>query len=206
MIGEAELSVAVASGPTERRSGCASAVANRLAPRRIGAVYVLLLIVVVFGALEPHTFLTAQTGKTILNQYAVTGLLALSLVVPLAAGVFDLSVGAQAGVASVLVATLVVHHRFPIPAAVVLVIVAGQVVGLVNAFVVVVLKVDSFIGTLGTGAILGAIAIGISGNQTITGARISGAFERNIALRNLWGGNHPRGLPAGRDGINWLRP
>jgi ribose transport system permease protein len=172
-----------APGPPSMRSG----IGRRLAFRKIGAVYVLAVIVIVFGVLQPHTFLTAQTAKTILNQYAVTGLLALSLVAPLAAGVFDLSVGAQASVASVLIATLVAHQHIPIPLAVILVIAAGQVVGLANAFVVVVCGIDSFIGTLGTGAVLAAIAVGISGNQTITGPAISGGFQRNVALRNLSG-------------------
>jgi ribose/xylose/arabinose/galactoside ABC-type transport system permease subunit len=153
----------------------------------IGAVYVLLASIVVFSLLAPDTFPTAQTAKSILNQYAVTGLFAMALVVPLASGLFDLSIASQASLASVLVAILVAKHGVPIPLAIVIVIAAGQVVGLANSFVVIKLRIDSFIGTLATSAVLSAIAVGVSGNKTITGAAISGSFARNIAERNLSG-------------------
>ena len=64
-----------------------------LSPRNIGAVYVWFLIVILFSVISPDPFPTAQTGKSILNQYAITGMVALSLVVPLAAGLYDLSIG-----------------------------------------------------------------------------------------------------------------
>jgi ribose transport system permease protein len=158
-----------------------------LAFRRIGAVYVLVLIIVLFGVLRPDTFLTSQSVKTILNQYSVSGMLALSLVIPLACGIFDLSVGAQASMASVTVAVLVTQHHVPIYLAIIITLVVGLVMGLVNALVVVVWRIDSFIGTLGTGAILDAVAVGVSGNKTISGPTLSGPFQHNVALRNLDG-------------------
>lgn len=158
-----------------------------LAFRTIGGVYVLLIIIVVFGLLEPDTFLTTQSIKTILNQYAVVGLLALSLVIPLACGVFDLSVGAQASLAGVTVAVLIAQHGMPFGWAIVITMVLGQIVGLFNALVIVGLRIDSFIATLATGAILSAVAVGISGNKTITGPVISGIFQRDVALRSIWG-------------------
>lgn len=158
-----------------------------LAFDRIGGVYVLLAIIAVFGLLEPDQYLTAQTAKTVLNQYAITGLFALSLVVPLAAGVFDLSVAAQAGLANVLVAAFIAQDGLSVPVAIALVLLIGLGIGLANAFVVVVLKVDSFIATLGTGAIVSALAVAVSANKTITGEAISGAFQQNLALRNLSG-------------------
>jgi ribose transport system permease protein len=158
-----------------------------LAFDRIGGVYVLLAIIAVFGFLEPDQYLTAQTAKTVLNQYALTGLFALSLVVPLAAGVFDLSVAAQAGLANVLVAAFVAQDGMSAPMAIGLVLLIGVGVGLANAFVVVVLRIDSFIATLGTGAIIGALTVAASANKTITGEAISGSFQQNLALRNLDG-------------------
>jgi ribose transport system permease protein len=158
-----------------------------LAFDRIGGVYVLLAIIAVFGFMEPDQYLTAQTAKTVLNQYALTGLFALSLVVPLAAGVFDLSVAAQAGLANVLVAAFIAQDDMSVPMAIGLVLLIGIGIGLANAFVVVVLKIDSFIATLGTAAIIGALTVAASANKTITGEAISGAFQENLALRNLDG-------------------
>src|SRR3954447_26289812 len=160
---------------------------SALSFRTIGGVYVLLLLIIVFGILEPDTFLRTQTIKTVLNQYAVSGLLALSLVVPLSAGIFDLSLGAQASLASVTVAVLISQHHVSVPLAIIITVLVGVIVGFLNVLVVVGLRIDSFIGTLGTGAILGAIAVGVSGNKTITGHAISGSFQKNVALRNLDG-------------------
>jgi ribose transport system permease protein len=58
--------------------------------------------------------------------------------------------------------------------------------GAVNSFVVVVLGVDSFIGTLATSSIFTAITISVSADQPIS-QNVDGAFANNIALRNLHG-------------------
>ncbi|HEY4332291.1 MAG TPA: ABC transporter permease, partial [Ilumatobacteraceae bacterium] len=155
--------------------------------KQTGGIYLLVLMIILFGFLEPDTFLTQRAFKTILNQYAVGGLLALSLIVPLAAGVYDLSVGAQASLASVTVAVLISNHHMAFPLAILVTLLVGLAVGLFNALVVVVLRIDSFIGTLGTSAILGALAVGVSGNRTITSAGVSGAFQKDVALKNIDG-------------------
>lgn len=56
-----------------------------LSIKTIGAVYVLLLLTIFFSIAEPDTFPTAQTAKTIFNQYAITGIAALAVTVPLIA-------------------------------------------------------------------------------------------------------------------------
>src|SRR3954452_20041909 len=61
--------------------------------RNIGAVYVWALMVVVFAIWIPSTFNTWDTAKQILNGNAATGLMALSLVIPLCTRTFDLSIG-----------------------------------------------------------------------------------------------------------------
>src|SRR6266851_5465683 len=61
--------------------------------RNISAVYVLVVLVLVFSVWVPETFLTWTTLRSLLAQQAVTAIVALGLVVPLAAGVYDLSIG-----------------------------------------------------------------------------------------------------------------
>lgn len=141
---------------------------SALSPRRIGAVYVWIAIIAIFGILEPDTFLTTGTAKTILNNFAITGLVALSLVIPLAAGLFDVSVGYVVGLAGVVAAHAVAEFDLGgWPAvAVTLLVCAG--IGLVNSFVVVVLKVNSLIGTLATGSLFSAATIAVSDERSIT--------------------------------------
>jgi ribose/xylose/arabinose/galactoside ABC-type transport system permease subunit len=75
---------------------------NKLSFRTIGAIYVWIGIIVFFSILEPDKFPTVATLRSVLNNEAVTGLIAISIVIPLASGVFDVSVGYIAGFAGVL--------------------------------------------------------------------------------------------------------
>jgi ribose transport system permease protein len=147
--------------------------------RKVGALYVWALIIVVFSIWQPHTFPTIETARGVLNDYAVTGLVALGLVVPLAAGVFDLSIGYTVGLSGVVTAYLLSKGMNTTEAAL-LAVVCSIIVGTVNAFVVVVLRVDSFIGTLGTGAIISAITLGVSNNRVLTDG-LAGRYARYLA-------------------------
>ena len=156
-----------------------------LSVRNIGAVYVWIVIVILFSIISPSTFPTADTGKSIVDQYAITAMVALSLVVPLAAGVYDLSIGATLALAGVLVAYLLQHTGMSPVVAGVAAVAACAVVGAMNAFVVTVLRVSSFIATLGTGAIVAAITSALSGDQTLSGP-VGGEYTK-LATTNLSG-------------------
>lgn len=153
---------------------------GKLSYRNIGAVYVWIALIVFFSIYQTSLFWRVQTSKTVLNQYSITGLAALSIVVPLAAGIFDLSIGATMGLAGVSAGWLLQHTSWNPTIVFILVLVGAACVGLFNAFVVVLLRIDSFIGTLATGAILGAVTLGVSGDQTFT-ARINGGFAHTAS-------------------------
>lgn len=152
-----------------------------LSPRNIGAVYVWALLVVVFAIWIPDLFLRRETFNSILNQYSITGLAALSIVLPLTTGVFDLSVGSTMGLAGVLAGWLLGHTSLSPLLVLVLALLAGVAIGLFNALVVVALKIDSFIGTLATGAILAAVTLGVSGDQILTN-RVGGSFSKLASI------------------------
>jgi ribose transport system permease protein len=105
---------------------------------------------------------------------------ALAVIITLASGLFDLSVGYTMGLAGTLVAWLLANTSMSAAEAIVLTMATGLAIGLVNALVVVFLRIDSIIATLGTGAIIGAITVGVSGNQIIV-KNVSGSFSRDIA-------------------------
>ncbi|HTA08267.1 MAG TPA: ABC transporter permease [Streptosporangiaceae bacterium] len=151
-----------------------------LSPRKIGAVYFLILIVIFFSFLDPNTFPQVETIRSILNEYSISGIMALAVIITLASGLFDLSVGYTMGLAGTLVAWLLANTSMSATEAILLTMATGLVIGLVNALVVVFLRIDSIIATLGTGAIIGAITVGISGNQIIV-KNVAGSFSRHIA-------------------------
>ncbi|MET7998943.1 ABC transporter permease [Amycolatopsis sp. NPDC005232] len=139
----------------------------KLGMDRYSGLYVLALIILVFGLWVPETFLTVQTFKGIALQQAITAILALASLAPYAAGVFDISVAAMLGLSVVVVCKL---QSIGVNAAVavVLTLLVGTVVGAVNGFVVVGLRINSFVATLGTSSVLGALVYWVSDNQQIT--------------------------------------
>lgn len=166
-------------------AGGERALVRWLSFRKIGAIYVWIALALGFAIWEPNLFLRASTLHAILNEYAIAGLAALSIVLPLAMGMFDLSVGSVIGLTGMVCGWLLTNTSLSPVLVVVLGIGAGLLAGAVNALIVVVLGVDSFIGTLATGALFGAATLGISGGQILTG-RIAGGFGK-IASINVGG-------------------
>jgi ribose transport system permease protein len=151
-----------------------------------GVIYVWLLIIVVFSIWKPDTFPTWQTAQTVLNQNAIAGLVALALVVPLSARVFDLSVGNALGLCNVIVAWLLVRKGVPMVPAILLTVAAGALIGVINATIVIGGRIDSFIGTLATGALMAAGVTVVTSDQAIIGDELGGNFG-NIATSEIGG-------------------
>ena len=162
-----------------------SRVVHALAFDRIGAVYVWLAIIVIFSIREPDIFPEIATAKQILNSNAIIGLAALSIIVPLCARIFDLSFAAGMTLTGVAV-TYFIQHDIPVVLSVLLALGVGLAAGIGNALVIVVMKIDSFIGTLATGLVITALVTMITEDASITDARFIGDFSA-IAQTNIEG-------------------
>lgn len=181
MVADAVASSGVGKHRVDRRR-----VLRALSVKNISAIYVWLMLIVTFSVLAPDAFPQVPTAKAVLNQYSVEGLVAVALVVPLAMGVFDLSVGATVGFAGVLAGWLLTNTQLPGGAVCVIVLGAGLAVGAFNALIVVGLGIDSFIGTLATSSILAAFALGLSGGNIFT-ERIAGSLSRYLTAPSVGG-------------------
>lgn len=133
----------------------------------ISLVYIGVVLIVTFAIWTPDTFLTTTTAQLIAQQQVVTAIVAVGLVVPLAAGVFDLSVGYAVGLAAILTAQLLGNDGASIPVAIAVALGVGVLLGCLNGFLVVVVGIDSFIATLASGSIAGAAILMISDNSQI---------------------------------------
>lgn len=153
--------------------------------RNIGAVYVWLVIVVIFSVWIPSTFATWTTGKQILNQNSVTALMALAIIIPLCTRTFDLSIGFVASLSCV-TAAYMIGHGLPVGVAVAIAMSGAVVVGLVNGFVVVGMGVDSFIATLATGSLIQAFITLMTNQVAITDPKLAGPFA-NFAQTDIAG-------------------
>ena len=147
---------------------------RRFSPARLLEVHSLLLLslllFLVFSLLLPSTFPTAFNIRSILGTKAIIAFLALAVMVPLAAGQFDLSVGYALGLTQVLVIGLQTKSDIAWPIAVLLVILVGALIGLVNGLLVTVAKIDSFIATLATGTFVYGLSSWYTGGIQIVGA------------------------------------
>ena len=146
-----------------------------------------LLIILVFAIWVPDTFLTQTTFDQILNNNAVTGLMALCVIIPLAARVFDLSIAFTMTLSGVIVAHFVAHTGVGVVPAVALALGAALAIGLINGFVVVGLGVDSFIGTLATGSLIKAFITMVTNDQSITGVKLLQTPFSSIAQTDIAG-------------------
>ena len=136
---------------------------------RNALLVVLALLIVIFSTLLPSTFPTAFNFRTILSEKSVVALLALSVLVPLSANHYDLSVGYVLGIVHILVIGLQVKNGLPWEAAIVLAIAAAFIVGVANGLLVTRFKVGSFIATLGTGTVAYGIGLWYTGGEQVNG-------------------------------------
>jgi len=142
---------------------------RKLHPRNIGVLYLYAITWMVFLAWVPDTWTTWLTHRSVLNQNAILVVAALGLLVPLAAGVFDLSIGAAISTGAVLSGWMLVEQQWPLPVALVGALAAGFLIGALNGFLVVKIRIDSFIATLGMGSVLTAFTVWLSKNRSILG-------------------------------------
>lgn len=138
-------------------------------PRNIGVVYLYGLIWLVFMLWVPDTWFTWLTHRSVLNQNAILMVVAIGLLVPLSAGVFDLSIAGTISASAVMVSWGLVEAGWSVPVAIGAALLVGLVVGNVNGFLVVKIRIDSFIATLGMSSILTAFAVWRSNNRSILG-------------------------------------
>jgi ribose transport system permease protein len=155
-----------------------------LQPARYSGLYVWALLILVFGLWVPDTFLSIDTVKSVASDQAITGILALAALIPLAAGGFDLSVAQNLGVSAVVCAALQSKAGASPGVAVVVTVAMGATIGLTNGFFVARVGVNSFIATLGMTSVLVAVSQIVSDQQFV--GPVSSSFQ-SIASHEILG-------------------
>lgn len=136
----------------------------------LGAIAPLIffvLLIIVFGAAEPEYFLTGANLTSILNNGAVTALLACGLTVVLIVGEFDLAIAAAASFGGALAAVLIAQQGVPLPLTIAIVVVAGASVGLINGYLVTQFEIPALIATIGVSSLLDGLTLWVTGNTVI---------------------------------------
>lgn len=143
------------------------------------------IVIVVFGVIEPSTFLSTANFTSIFGSQAVLVVLTLALLIPLTAGDYDLSIASILSLSAMIVATLNAQRGLPVGFAILVALAAGLLVGVINGTIIISLKIDSLIVTLGTGTILQGVVLWISNSQPVAG--ISNSLVNAVIGDKLFG-------------------
>jgi ribose transport system permease protein len=135
-----------------------------------GALIVLAAIVVVFGALRPEAFFSANNIQNLFLQAAPGGVVALALTLTMIIGEFDLSIGYMASLAGVVVFQAMTEWGTGFLEAVAISLAIALVMGAVSGAVVAKLEINAFVGTLGVGLLAVGLNYEIGGGSTVSGS------------------------------------
>ncbi len=141
---------------TDLRSRLKTLLARRTEGR---AVALLVVVIIVTLFLEPTTFTSYEVT---LGRIAQVGLVALGLTAVILMGELDLAVASTLAVSGVIMASF-----DNLAVGILAALVAGLVIGVVNAFFVVQVGINSFIATLGMLFFLRGLGFVISGEQPV---------------------------------------
>jgi ribose transport system permease protein len=133
-------------------------------------VFILIGLVVLYSALLGPKFLSYANLAGVLSTLAVSGIIAVGVMIPLAAGVFDVSIAGMMTLSVIGVTAIFQYTQgaFPIVLAILGCLAASLLVGAANGYLVVGEKIDPFIATIGMSAVLIGISGWISGGYTMS--------------------------------------
>ncbi|MGW1780986.1 ABC transporter permease [Streptomyces sp. NPDC002143] len=155
--------------PTKAATAPATSTAVRVqnAVIKYGFIFVTVALFLYF-ALSEGSFRESATLLDTLRYVSVAAILGLGVTLTMAVGGMDMSVGAVAGLGvSVAAQTMVVFNQVG-TVAILAVLVAGALAGLLNALLIVVLKIPDMLATLGTMFVIQGSKLILVDGQSIT--------------------------------------
>ncbi|MEI5679964.1 MULTISPECIES: ABC transporter permease [unclassified Mesorhizobium] len=109
----------------------------------------LLAAMIAYFAISASGFVSPQSAVFIFQSVAITGVLALGVTATLVVGGFDLSIGSVATTAMMAAAYVMVVLEQNALVAVIVCLAIGVIVGLINGFLIVYMRVPDLLATLG---------------------------------------------------------
>ncbi|RWE29747.1 MAG: ATPase [Mesorhizobium sp.] len=131
----------------------------------VGLVWLILFIT------TDGVFISDRNLINLMRQTSVTAMVALGMLVIIAQGEIDLSVGSFLSLCATVIALMESWAGLPAPVTILAALVLGAIVGLWNGLWVARLGVPAFVTTLGGMLAFRGISLAISGGNTISGIR-----------------------------------
>jgi simple sugar transport system permease protein len=121
-----------------------------------GALAFIALVVLFFSLYNEH-FFTYGNLTDILRSISIVTFVAIGVTISLMVDGFDLSVGATMSLSTVVTATLMVWYQMPLAVVLIVPLLIGAAVGLLNAFLIVKIRIPDLLATLAVMYIVGGI-------------------------------------------------
>lgn len=148
----------------------------------------IILLGPVYGAWLGGDFFRTEARVFDLYQNVPSMLLSVGILIPLSCGQFDLAVAPLASLSVFMTIGLPMKQDVPLWAAILVTLALGAVVGAVNGFLVVRIRINAFIATLATsGVVAGAYTV-YSGGSTITPSTTEGKYAHSFRSLTSFGG------------------
>lgn len=146
---------------------------------KYSTITILAVMIIVFGALRPTTFLQGSNLIKIVEQSSITILLGLGEFFAILLGGIDLSVSSVMALSGALCAKLMAEAGMhPVLAILLGIILFGVLIGVANGLLVTATGLPPFIITLGTQAILRSIVYIITSARAVSG--LPPEFQKTI--------------------------
>ncbi len=133
----------------------------------IGMIGIFLVFTVICSAMGKN-FLNINNIMNIVNQASINAILAIGASIVILTGGIDLSIGSVVGFVGIFLA-MNIKDGMPIPAAIILCLLCGAVIGLFNGVLVSYGKVPAFITTLESMQAVRGLAQIINEGQAVSG-------------------------------------
>lgn len=160
----------------------------------------LIVLLLTFSFMSPG-FLAAKSLILVTKHSAIITIIALGMTLVIISGGIDLSVGSVIGLTAMVAGGLIYEGLiignytiyFSVPIIIFLALLVGVVVGLINGWLISVMKVPAFIATLGTMYVARGVALLRSGGETFP--NLSGKEELGNTGFDLLGSGTLLGIP-----------
>lgn len=136
--------------------------------RKYAPLMILISLVVLFSFLSP-SFLTSYNIVILLRQVSFAAISAVGIMFVMIGGGIDLSIGSQIVLTNVVTAIMLAYGNIPPILAIPICLLMGIVLGLINGFLIIKLKIHPLIITLGTAQIFKGVGYIIANARNIMG-------------------------------------
>jgi len=114
---------------------------------RYGSLFVIFGVILFFSLTLPHFFSYANLAD-ILRSISIVTFVAIGVTLSLIVDGFDLSVGSTVSISTVVAASLMVWYEQPLYIVILVPLLIGAVIGCVNAFFIVKIRIPDLLATL----------------------------------------------------------